>query len=95
MRYQECEGQSDWTKYKEESIRLNQGDKFILYTDGVTETHDIKEELFGNERLIAFAQTHINDAADQFVPNLREELNRFSEGKALRNAHLSEALVYL
>ena len=74
-------GGFDAAKYKEESIRLNQGDKFILYTDGVTEAHDIKDELFGNERLIAFAQTHINDTADQFVPNLREELNRFSEGK--------------
>ena len=74
-------GGMDIAKYKEETIKLNQGDKFILYTDGVTEAHNINNELFGNDRLIDFTKKHINDGAEQFVPNLREELTKYSEGK--------------
>ena len=68
-------------KYKEEAIKLGQGDKLVLYTDGVTEAHNVKNELFGNDRLIQFAKAHINDSANEFVPKLREELNQYSEGK--------------
>ena len=68
-------------KYKEESFKLNEGDKFILYTDGVTEAHNIKEELFGEQRLIEFAKEHIHDGANEFVPSLREVLSDFSKGK--------------
>ena len=67
-------------KYREESVRLQQGDKFILYTDGVTEAHNAQNELFGERRLLEFASNHIQDGADQFVPHLREELTQFSEG---------------
>ena len=74
-------GGLETVKYKEQSVKLNQGDKLILYTDGVTEAHNIKEELFGEDRLLAFATEHINDAANEFIPALRQALNDFSEGK--------------
>ena len=74
-------GGFDTVKYKEESVKLNQGDKIILYTDGVTEAHAANDELFGNDRLIAFAKEHINDGANEFVPALRQTLRDFSEGK--------------
>lgn len=38
--------------YKEESIRLKTGDLIVMYSDGITEVMNEKEEDFGQERLI-------------------------------------------
>ena len=74
-------GGIETAKYKEESAKLSQGDKIILYTDGVTEAHNTSEELFGDDRLIEFAKEHIQESADKFIPNLRQVLNQYSEGR--------------
>ena len=39
-------------RYKEQQLQLQQGDEIYLYTDGVTEAHDIDKQLFGEERLL-------------------------------------------
>ena len=38
--------------YKSQTIKLNVGDALYLYTDGITEQPDDKNELFGEERLL-------------------------------------------
>ena len=38
-------------KYKEETIQLYSGDTVLFYTDGVTETENIHEEMYDEERL--------------------------------------------
>ncbi|MBR5572805.1 MAG: SpoIIE family protein phosphatase [Oscillospiraceae bacterium] len=40
-------------QYKEQQLQLQQGDEIYLYTDGVTEAHDIEKQLFGEDRLLA------------------------------------------
>ena len=74
-------GGMEGMKYRENKIVLNEGDKFILYTDGVTEAHNIHDELFGNDRLIEFTSKHIESDAQNFISSLRKELDVFSEGK--------------
>jgi len=37
--------------YEQGEVNLNAGDLLLLYTDGVTETMNDKEELYGEERL--------------------------------------------
>ena len=39
-------------KYKSQTVTLEPGDALYLYTDGITEQHDQKKELFGEERLL-------------------------------------------
>ncbi|MBE6015522.1 MAG: hypothetical protein E7241_09205 [Lachnospiraceae bacterium] len=39
-------------RYKQGEFQLEKGDVFFLYTDGVTEATNDKEELFGEERLL-------------------------------------------
>ena len=39
-------------KYKSQTVTLEQGDALYLYTDGITEQPDEKNELFGEDRLI-------------------------------------------
>ena len=41
----------DDVKYTPQTLRLDPGDALFLYTDGVTEALDAKNELFGEERL--------------------------------------------
>ena len=52
------EGMS-WTR---ESVRLDPGDLLVLYTDGVTEARNGRDELFGNERLLASVRGCLDSA---------------------------------
>ncbi|MBR4905278.1 MAG: SpoIIE family protein phosphatase [Clostridia bacterium] len=40
-------------KYREQTVTLKKGDRFFLYTDGVTEAENSRHELFGEERLVS------------------------------------------
>lgn len=73
-------GAIEKTKYKEESITLNKGDRLVLYTDGVTEAHNTKNELFGEDRLLDFAKKNLNDETRDFIHNLRGEIKTFADG---------------
>ena len=50
-------------QYKEQLLQLQQGDEIYLYTDGVTEAHDVEKQLFGEDRLLA----SLNDTAGMSV----------------------------
>ena len=39
-----------------ETLELQAGETFVLFTDGVSEAFDPNEELFGEERLLAHLQ---------------------------------------
>ncbi len=47
----------DYT-YKSGSFSIQPGDELFLYTDGVTEAVNINEELYGEDRLLAFMSEH-------------------------------------
>ena len=74
-------GALETTIYHEEVIQLTKGDKIVLYTDGVTETHNKDNVLFGEERLVKYAEDNIKENSKNFISGLREELKTFSEGK--------------
>ena len=42
--------------YREDLLKMNPGDKLILYTDGVTEAESETKELFGEKRLIELVE---------------------------------------
>ena len=46
-------GLLDGMSWTEKSIQLAAGDVLVLYTDGITEARNEREDLFGNERLLA------------------------------------------
>ena len=56
------------------------GSRLIAYTDGVTETPDHGDDLFGLERLIAFARAERRQRAESFADALLAELRRFARG---------------
>ncbi len=64
--------------YKEYSFKLDPGDRLFLYTDGVPEATDLKDELFGTDRMLAALNeckdaspmdtlAHVQQKIDEFV----------------------------
>ncbi len=48
----------DGVKYKQMELTLGRGDIIFLYTDGVTEATNSNDELYGEDRLLEFLNTH-------------------------------------
>ncbi len=55
----------DDTEYSQSELQLETGDTILLYTDGVTETTDSKEKLYGEEKLLRLLEN-----MQQKLPNL-------------------------
>jgi len=60
--------------YENAEMALKPGDRFILYTDGITEAMNASGDLFGEERMKEFIRTHadlpVGAFAEAFIENL-------------------------
>jgi len=61
-------------------VVLEQGDQIFLFTDGIIEAHNEKDELFGLERVKELAKQHHQNPND-LVQTLLSEVKAFSQGK--------------
>jgi serine phosphatase RsbU (regulator of sigma subunit) len=59
------------------SLTLEQGQRLICYTDGVTETSDAKGEMFGEDRLLAALH---GNSGGEIVKNLADKLYEHAGG---------------
>ena len=71
-------GAMDFSKYKENTITLNRGGKIFLYTDGVTEAHNINNELYGESRLENYLNNIKSNSAEEVVKELRKDIRDFA-----------------
>lgn len=70
--------QPDIGEYLEdEEIPFGPGDKVILYTDGVTEAHNEKEEMYSLERLTEQVKKHGHKQTDELMASLKEDVFAF------------------
>ena len=64
-------------RYREQQLQLAPGDEIFLYTDGVTEAHNIHKELFGDDRL----RESLNGAAglrvEEICAKVKKDLRAF------------------
>ena len=67
--------------YGEEQVRLQPGDKFFLYSDGVTEWEGRHGEQFGTQRLLDFLERKRTLSVQSMVAGALEELRAFAEGQ--------------
>ena len=70
-------GGLEGVKYKQYELQLEPGDKLFVYTDGVAEATDAKEELFGTDRMLKA----LNEAKDQgpkeLLHSVRQSIDQF------------------
>lgn len=68
--------------YREQRIQLNPGDKFYLYTDGVPEAFNDREEMFGEERMLHTLNNSITygDNPTRMLDIMYEEIHKFANG---------------
>lgn len=69
--------------YKEETVQLHSGDTVLFYTDGVTETENIHEEMYEEERLEALVRKLRCADADKICTGIYNATLAF-QGKAQR-----------
>ncbi len=67
-------------RYKEDEIQLGQGDMLCLYTDGVTEAANGKEELFSEPKLLEAANRHKGVDMNEFIAHIKAEIDFFADG---------------
>ena len=68
----------DGTKYKEYTIQLEKGDQLFLYTDGVPEASNAREEMFGIERMLQALNSEPETDPEKLLHNVREAVSGFA-----------------
>jgi sigma-B regulation protein RsbU (phosphoserine phosphatase) len=63
-------GQMEDSVYKNTGLELKNGDRFVLYTDGIVEALNAAGEIYGGDRFKSFIKSNSGLAADQFCDRL-------------------------
>ena len=64
-------------KYKQYEVQMAPGDKLFLYTDGVPEATNSREELFGTERMLAALNAEGDGTPQQILQSVRRAVDVF------------------
>ena len=73
-------GAMDSMAYDCATVTLGPGDAVYLYTDGVTEAMNPKEQPFSKDRMLAFLQQHADLRPRELDEAMREELAAWADG---------------
>lgn len=71
-------GLLDTPVYRERSVTLRKGDMLVMYTDGVTEAMNEKDEMFSDERLRGVVRAGHTLCAPEMVERIRAAVESFS-----------------
>ncbi|MGC8870101.1 MAG: GAF domain-containing SpoIIE family protein phosphatase [Brevinematia bacterium] len=63
--------------YETKELKLNRGDIIVVYSDGITESVNINEEMFGEDRLIDLVRKYKNLPSKEIVRNVIESVMKF------------------
>jgi phosphoserine phosphatase RsbU/P len=64
-------------------IMLNPGDCLVLYTDGVTEAFNLKDQMYGDDRFFRLLGHLIGESASSVLAALENDLAQFRDGAPL------------
>ena len=63
--------------YQEGEVLFEKGSSIYLYTDGVTESINEKEELYGEDRLDVVLNRHKEETPEEILKAVKESMNEF------------------
>ena len=64
-------------RYRAGELTLSRGDRIFLYTDGVTEATNGDNQLYGEDRLLAFMNENSDKEASDLLPVLKADIDGF------------------
>ena len=67
-------------KYKDNEITLKKGDKLFLYTDGVPEATNNKNEMFGLDRMVNSLNNNFDKDMESLLKNVKKDVDEFVDG---------------
>ena len=73
-------GGMDGVKYREYELTLSPGDKLFVYTDGVPETTDADNVMFGTERMLSALNAEPGASPERILKNVRAAVDGFVNG---------------
>ena len=76
----------------EEEILLCSNQFFVFYSDGITEAMNLRDDLFGEEKLIEILQYEELNSSEEIVKELFNNINSF-KGKAKQNDDMTMVVV--
>lgn len=65
------------TGFESKTTQINLGERLLLYTDGVSEAFNLREEEYGEARVSAFLQTHAAVPASELIQELVSDVLKF------------------
>ena len=79
--------------YPEKEIIFKGGDRFILYTDGLTEVENTNEQLFGEYRLPDIIRNQTGKSAKQLGENMLQELKLWQTSQDLQQDDITWIII--
>lgn len=79
--------------YEQTSIDLLPGDRFVMFTDGITEATDSNGEEFGEERLITLVRESPAKSAPELRDAIMQDVTQFCQGDFADDATLLTVVV--
>ena len=73
-------GTFDMAKYRSNKLMLSPGDQLLLYTDGVTEAFNVKDEQYGGQRLEEFLMKHTDLHPHEITDALKGDIQAWADG---------------
>ena len=70
-------GAMEGARFKEHEFELQPGDRLFVYTDGVPEATNAKEEQFGIDRMLASLNSHGEDTLQELLPDVKKDIDAF------------------
>ena len=74
--------------YSQDRLSMTNGDRLVLFTDGITEARSVDDEEFGEDRLVALATEHRACSAPALQARVTAAVSAFSGGRFQDDATL-------
>ncbi len=73
-------GLVEGVNYTTETLQLNSGDRLLLYSDGITECQNVKDELYDDDNMLLALSDNIEDTGLEYLNALLWDVSQFADG---------------